>query len=184
MLRGQAPLDGVSVRPASVSDAEAIARFQTETWREAYAGLVSSSYLDGVSTEDRVQRWSDRIVSKERRVLVASEHEEIVGVVSWGAASRPEAGSVVELKSLYVTKSQRGTGLAIRLLNAAIKDLAAELWVFRDNSRARNFYEKSGFVTAPLEMIDPDTGLVLILMTRPTAGDVNVNVGEAMSRTS
>jgi ribosomal protein S18 acetylase RimI-like enzyme len=133
----------------------AIARFQTECWREAYRGLVPDSYLDGVSEEDRATRWRERIESRSRQAAIAWHGEDVAGVVSWGAAESGEPD--LELKSLYVHANHRGTGLAERLAVTAIGHAAAQLWVFEANERARNFYRKLGFVPTGDRKIDPDT---------------------------
>lgn len=51
----------------------------------------------------------------------------------------------MELYAVYVRASQYGTGLGHRLLEAAIGDAPAYLWVFEANVRARGFYARQGF---------------------------------------
>lgn len=146
------------LRDASVSDVRAVAEFQTRCWREAYRGLVPQSYLDRVSVADREIRWRQRIVSGARQVALAEAGGLLVGVVSWGMTDVPGVPAL-ELKSLYVDREHRGTGLAAALLQRAVRDDPAHLWVFRDNPRARAFYAKHGFASDGHRGIDRDTGL-------------------------
>jgi hypothetical protein len=73
------------VRPVDASDVTAIADFQTTCWREAYRGVVSQAYLDRVDVADRERRWSERLASGIRRIVLAELGATVVGVVSWGS---------------------------------------------------------------------------------------------------
>lgn len=151
----------MTFRIASVDDARAIAEFQTTCWREAYLGLVPQDYLDSVGAATRQRRWTARIFERQRTVLIAESDGAIVGVASHGL--RDEA---LELMSLYVGAECRGSGLAQQLLDGAIGDEPAQLWVFEGNDRAIGFYVRNGFAADGERMIDPDTGLVCIRLSR------------------
>jgi GNAT superfamily N-acetyltransferase len=151
------------VRRATPVDADAIARFQTGSWREAYRGLVPQEYLDRVGVDERRVRWRDRLVSGDREVAVAEQGGAVVGVVSWVTAGTLEG---LELASLYVATGHHGTGLASTLLGVAIGTKPAHLWVFEDNPRAQAFYGKHGFVFHGRRQLDPDTGLCERLYVR------------------
>jgi GNAT superfamily N-acetyltransferase len=70
---------------------------------------------------------------------VAEEGGEIVGIAT-------RVGN--ELRDLYVVPSAWGTGVAQRLMDAALGGVAddAVLWVGEENARARRFYEREGWV--------------------------------------
>lgn len=80
---------------------------------------------------------------------------EVDGVVSgFYRASRYEgrAAHVAYLGTLAIAPAHKGSGLALRMVNGAIEDLAAkgvlrvELMLEADNPRALAFYRKLGFV--------------------------------------
>jgi GNAT superfamily N-acetyltransferase len=156
--RVTAPAAPVRLRDAGVPDVRAVAEFQTRCWREAYRGLVPQSYLDRVTVADREIRWRERMVSGGRWVALAEAGGLLVGVVSWGTTDVPGAPAL-ELKSLYVDRDHRGTGVAAALLQRAVREDPAHRWVFRDNSRARAFYAEHGFAADGHQAIDRDTGL-------------------------
>ena len=151
----------MTFRIASVDDARAIAEFQTSCWREAYVGLVPQDYLDSVGAATRQRRWATRIFERHRTVLIAESDGAIVGVASHGLRDE-----VLELMSLYVAAGLRGSGLAQQLLDAAISDEPAQLWVFEGNERAIGFYVRNGFAADGEHMTDPDTGLVCKRLSR------------------
>ncbi|MEO6714251.1 MAG: GNAT family N-acetyltransferase [Mycobacteriales bacterium] len=150
------------IRCAMMADAARIAEFQTTCWREAYAGLVPDEYLQRVTAADREVRWRNRL-SGERNAAVAELDGEIVGIASWSATSDVPP---LELKSLYVGAALRGSGLGALLLDAALGQAAAFLWVFTDNPRAQAFYRRHGFLPDGEQMTDPGTGLAETRMVR------------------
>lgn len=138
---------------------DAVARFQTTTWRECYAGLVPRSYLDTQGVAQRRERWAASLASGTRESALALDDGVVVATVSWTAE---------ELKSLYVAATHRGTGLADRLLDLALGTRAACLWVFRENHRARRFYARHGFsVVEGSAQLDPGTGVPEVRLSRP-----------------
>lgn len=98
------------------------------------------------------------------RLILEGHGVNVAGVVSWGAAN--SGMPPLELKSLYVGQSHRGTGLAAALTARAIGDRPAQLWVFEGNPRAQKFYRKLGFSPDGTCRIDPDTTLWEIRFTR------------------
>jgi len=64
----------------------------------------------------------------------------------------------LELMSLYVAAVQRATGLAGADPSGGGRS-PANLWVFKDNPRAKRFYAKQGSRFDGHRMVDSDTGL-------------------------
>jgi len=135
----------VTVRPAREADAEAIAAVHVTAWQETYRHLVDPARLDALDPADRVERWSEIISTDLEDVWVA----ELDGaIVAWATASarnparhpRPR-----EVNGIYAVASAHGSGAGQQLLDAAIGDAPAFLWVAADNPRAHAFYARNGF---------------------------------------
>lgn len=136
----------VTIRTAGVDDAEALAPLHVVAWDEAYTGLMPQRILDERKTEPmaaKVDRWRGRIAWPDGHTWVADDGGELVGFVSTGPG-RDGRGDL-ELMALYVRRSHYDTGLGHRLLEAAIGDGPAYLWVLDGNARAIRFYERHGF---------------------------------------
>jgi ribosomal protein S18 acetylase RimI-like enzyme len=144
-----------------MADAVAVAEFQTAAWNSAYRELVQPEYLARMSVTTRIERWGSRIRQGNRSIFLAEDDDRLDGVVSFG-----ESGDELELMSLYIAAEIRSTGLGSRLLEFALGDRAAILWVFRDNARAIAFYRRHGFELDAGESVDDDTGLALVRMRR------------------
>ena len=168
-LRRQRALTGAGgplIRRAVPADAVAVADCHTLCWRDAYAGLVSDDYLYSDAVEQRrLSRWHQRL-AETRAVWLAEDGGVVVGVASTDIAREHEPPGPVQLMSLYLRSACQGTGLADRLLTAAVGSAPAFLWVFADNPRAIRFYTRHGFVADGAELVDPDTGLLEVRMVR------------------
>ncbi len=166
-----APADFEVVVPR-VDDAEELASVHVQAWREAYGELLPEHFYDDVARESRQVRWS-ALLSQEgagERVRVARREGRIVGFVMSGPAAEHQGHPPVrdvQLYALYVLSSCYGHGVGRVLLDQALRERPAQLWVAKDNARARRFYEKNGFTADGTEQVDPDLdGLIEIRMVR------------------
>ncbi|MDK8172346.1 GNAT family N-acetyltransferase [Curtobacterium sp. C1] len=148
----------MEIRVAELDDAEAVAAFQVRAWEQTYRGLVPDTFLDAPSSQDRRARWAGRIRRGERRVLLASARDVVLGVSSTARTSEPGLPAM-ELCTLYVDAAAQGTGMSDQLLDAALGRAAAHLLVFSVNERAKRFYARHGFSRRGEPRTDPGTGL-------------------------
>jgi len=139
----------IMIRPARPADARAIARLDVETWRTTYAGMLSTSYLLGLSERRRELGWRGVILREPRDVRVAVEAEgAIVGFGSCGP-NRGDRFFSGEVFTLYVAPDWQNQGIGRRLMVALFRRLVASgrrsaiVWVLRDNP-SRFFYERLG----------------------------------------
>ena len=144
-------MDEITIRAARPGDARSIARLDVDTWRSTYAGILTGTYLVGLSPERRQQGWANVIGREPRDVRVAVDAEDrILGFGSCGKC-RAEPGFNGEVFTLYVDPDRHNCGIGRRLLLALFARLVAQgcgsviVWVLQDNP-ARFFYERLGGV--------------------------------------
>jgi ribosomal protein S18 acetylase RimI-like enzyme len=139
----------ITVRPARPGDAHGIARLDVETWRTTYAGVLSTTYLVGLSERRREAGWRGVIQREPRDVRVAVDLTD--AILGFGTCG-PNRGDPVytgEVFTLYVAPDWQNQGIGRRLLIALFRRLvgtgrrSAILWVLRDNP-SRFFYERLG----------------------------------------
>jgi len=129
----------ILLRPATLGDAARIASVHLMARREAMP------YLPVVHTDDETFCWVRDVVIPQQTVWVAASEDGIDGYIAMTAD---------ELNDLYVRPGAQGKGVGTALLDKA-RELSAgtlRLWTFQRNSRAREFYERRGFVA--IEMTD------------------------------
>ena len=144
----------LTVRPATLADADEIGRVQVETWRAAYTGLMPDEVVASFDVEARQRLWREGL-SRERRpgsaVFVAEKDDQVVGFVSVGAWDDAEEG-IGELFAIYVDSRSWGAGAGRALIERAEQSLResgfreARLWVLEGNERAERFYRAAGWV--------------------------------------
>lgn len=151
-MAGEANVNAVvTVRLASVDDADAIGRIQVETWRAAYTGLMPDETIAGFDVEERQRLWRAWFEQPwpGSAVFVAERDGAVVGFANIGPC-REEQGAG-ELYAIYVQPDSWGTGAGRALIQRVEESLRsagfgqAILWVLEGNERAERFYRAAGW---------------------------------------
>ena len=148
----------ISIRPATMSDAAAIAHVHVESWQTTYAGIMPDAYLASLDETLRAKLWSEWLTG-EALVLVAELNGRVVGFAHAGPSREPIQSCDAELYSIYLLQDaqKRGSGTALlRAMAAALlqrKFVSMAVWVLEQN-RSRNFYERMGAKLVMSQVID------------------------------
>lgn len=143
-------LGAVRVRPASAADAPDLGRVHVGAWRAAYPGMLPDEYLASLDPAAFGARWQSLLEDGMRpHMLVGELDGSVVGFANVGPAfdSVPDG----ELYAINVLPEAWGAGVGPALLAAAedelvgLGHLVAVLWVIPGNTRARRFYDRSGW---------------------------------------
>lgn len=136
----------VVIRSAVPADAAAIARVHTASWRETYGHFVTdvdtNPWFDG---ERRLVMWTDSLREGEFDTTVAEHLDTVICFAAVRATTDADDVRAEELTMLYVIAEWHGKGVGQRLLDAALRDRPASLWVAADNAQAHAFYRRNGF---------------------------------------
>src|ERR1043165_9161984 len=113
------------IRPTIISDAEAIARINIDSWRETYSGLIAPETLDAMTDEEYNAKWK-RILDPTNSVngfrFVAEIDSTIVGYVGAGVPRDESLGYEGELYALYLLKRYHGKGIGKGLFLQAVRE--------------------------------------------------------------
>ena len=142
-------MEEITIRPARPGDARRIARLDVETWRAAYAGILTTPFLVGLSERRRELGWATVIEREPRDVRVAVDGDG--NIRGFGSCGRCRAGAAMagEVYTLYVAPDWQNQGIGRRLLVALFERLVAQgcgsaiIWVLSDNP-GRFFYHRLG----------------------------------------
>ena len=139
-------MDIRTIRPDD--DRLALSGVYETSWRWTYRGIVPQAFLDALPAG----RWRDFFDAPGVYTLVAVDGSVYAGTANFGLSRFAEYGGSGEVISLYLRPEYTGRGLGRALLEAALDALDAMgfdevfLWVLEENTRARAFYERAGFV--------------------------------------
>lgn len=124
-------------------------------WQSAYKGIIPDDYLKNMSAEiePRTERLKKNLVElTDFLYYYAAVDNEMIGRLIIGKSrdeDKPDAG---EICAIYLLEEYWSKGYGRQIMDYALKTLKCMgyseiiLWVLDENTRARRFYEKFGFV--------------------------------------
>jgi ribosomal protein S18 acetylase RimI-like enzyme len=141
----------IVIRVADKSDANSIGELHAASWRSAYRGALSDSYLSGDIVTERQNFWKDRFQNpvSQRYTWVAEKDSNVVGFACVYLNEHEQLGSF--LNNIHVMTSLHGQGVGRTLLRK-VNDCCTNqngsdglfLWVLESNVKAQGFYLRFG----------------------------------------
>lgn len=139
-------------RIADIRDAADIARVHVASWRAAYRGILPDDLLDRLTVADREALWQQVLSDNRVRVAVVEENAAVHGFISVGPSRDTDADKHTgEVSAIYLAPNAWRRGHGTLLMNHALQVARANgwsqltVWVLRDNTNARRFYEHMDF---------------------------------------
>jgi len=141
----------IRLRPGAYEDAAALARVHVATWRDAYADILPTDMLVGLSEARQTAYWRAALMRRRANetITVALVDDELVGFGTCGPARGRRAKRTGEVQMLYLLPDFQELGLGRAMLRALFAALRrhgmarAIIWVVAKNP-ARFFYQAMG----------------------------------------
>jgi ribosomal protein S18 acetylase RimI-like enzyme len=159
----------IAVERAKTEDVDSIKRVLSETWMDTYAGHLSRSTIEHVTTN-----WHDpnllrsQIENPAGYFAVAKDDGRVIGLVTVVAVGQNE----LYLARLYVHPQYQRRGIGTDLLNAALAAYpdatVIRLEVEQHNTKGLSYWRKQKFVDAGtrIEQIGTDSMAVISMERR------------------
>ena len=143
----------ISIRKAIPGDEHVLAYIQTESWKDAFAGILSPEELERCTNLKKAEQMYHSILRRDGcNMAIEFVDGKPHCIAAWGK-NRCDLGDLVgELICIHSLQNNRAKGYGSAMMKYVLVQLQQEnyesviLWVFEDNKRARKFYEKHGFV--------------------------------------
>ncbi len=119
-----------------------------KSWKAAYSGIAPQRYLDELTVGNCAAVLENSPLSN----VLLEDKGVFVATGAYGKARDGKYGDYGEIVSVYVLPEHFGKGYGTVLFDFMTGKLRSMgmnkicLWVLEENSRARRFYEKMGFV--------------------------------------
>ncbi|MBF9128868.1 GNAT family N-acetyltransferase [Plantactinospora sp. S1510] len=167
----------LTLRPAVAGDLMAIGDLHHRSRSAAYREFVPADALASVTGEMMGRYWTERWTYERDSHLmtVAERNGRLVGFTYLGPHDPEEPDSagpdVGELYAIHLDPAEQGRGVGRALMVDALAKLHARgwrravLWVLADNTHARSFYVRGGWVPDGVER-EGDIGPVLTRQLR------------------
>ena len=128
------------VRNAEFEDMKQLGHIMAVSFRTAFADYVSQQTMDACAQEENCIALLEGIFKEGTVHFLMGENS---GMLVW---QQTENGA--EIVAIHSLPESWGTGLGHAMLEEALKQIGDQpvfLWAFKENTRARRFYEKHGF---------------------------------------
>ena len=130
----------ITVRNAEFEDMKRLGHIMSVSFRTAFADFISKETLEACAREENCAALLEGIFREgQMHFLIGGDS----GMLVWQRTA--EGAEIVAIHSL---PQSWGTGLGHAMLAEALKQIGNQpvfLWAFKENTRARRFYEKHGF---------------------------------------
>lgn len=126
------------VREATIDDMTQLGRIMAVSFRSAFSGFISRETLDICAREDDCAQLLQGLFEAGKMRFLAGELDgKLCGMLVWEGN---------QIQAIHSVPESWGTGLGAAMLNSALARMGrpVELWAFKENKRARRFYEKHG----------------------------------------
>ena len=130
----------MNITDAKFEDMKRLGHVMSVSFRTAFSGFVSRQTLDTCAQEENCVALLESIFRQGKVRFLIGENS--------GMLALQEVGDVAEIIAIHSLPESWGTGLGRAMLEEAllqIGDRPVFLWAFKENKRARRFYEKHGF---------------------------------------
>ena len=130
----------MTARNAELEDMKQLGHIMAVSFRTAFADFVSQQTMDACAQEDNCTAMLEGIYREGKMHLLIGDNS---GMLVWQNAQ--DSAEIVAIHSL---PESWGTGLGHAMLEEALNQIGDRpifLWAFKENKRARRFYEKHGF---------------------------------------
>ena len=143
----------INIRKVKVDDANTLAFIQTESWKSAFNRILSKEDLDRYTDVNRAITLYSKLLNKNIGngfILTIDENPHCIAY--WDKTRNDEMEGYSEIICIHSLCDNWGKGYGTEMINHILSDIKNSgfnkvmLWVFKENHRARKFYEKHGFV--------------------------------------
>ena len=149
------------VRNAELEDMKQAGHIMSVSFRTAFAEFVSQQTMEACAREENCIALLEGIYREGKVHFLMGED---AGMLAW-----QQTGAGAEIMAIHTLPQYWGTGLGAAMLTGAMGQIGNQpifLWAFRENSRARRFYEKHGFRWDGAERISEFDGAVEVRYVR------------------
>lgn len=149
------------VRIAKLEDMALAAKIMAASIRAAFGAFVSQQTMDACTNPDNCRKMLESIYGEGNMHFLMGGDQ---GFLCW---QETEEGA--EIVAIHSLPESWGSGLGKEMLTQGLKQMGerkVSLWAFKENSRARRFYEKNGFYWDGTQRVSEFDGVLEVRYVR------------------
>ena len=128
------------IKTAEFEDMKRLGHIMTVSFRTAFADFVTAQTMEACAREDACIAMLEGIFQEGKVHFLVGDDS---GMLAW-----QETENAAEIIAIHSLPETWGSGLGNAMLTEALMQIGNRcvfLWAFKENYRARRFYEKHGF---------------------------------------
>ena len=140
------------IRLATLDDANCCADIHAKSWNFAYSDIVPKEIIDEHNAR-WLMIWNRMLANNNESHYVITLDDVIIGFLTITIPRDNDLEETYyEIVGLYLSPRYIGLGLGKQSMDWMKKEISSRgyndisLWVLEENNRAREFYEKAGFM--------------------------------------
>ncbi len=141
------------IRYADITNAEILGDISSKAWKATYKDIIPDEILNNISTEKRKGYFEKSIANSWENNAIILDNDKAVGFIALvKCRDNDKNSSFGEIGGLYIYPQYINQGIGYKLLFWGLNELkkqgytTATLWVLEENTHARTFYERMGFI--------------------------------------
>ena len=145
-------MGNVKIRKAEPGDEKILAHIQTESWKAAFADILSPEELVRCTNQQKAEQMYHSVLRREGcNMAIEFVADQPHCIAAWGKNRCDLGDTVGELICIHSLQNNWAKGYGSAMMEYVLARFKQEgykfviLWVFEANTRARKFYEKHGF---------------------------------------
>ncbi len=152
----------MTVKIAEFEDMKQLGHIMCVSFRTAFSGLVKQKTLEENAREDNCIAMLEGIFREGKVQFLLGDRS---GMLAW-----QDLGDQAEIIAIHSLPDSWGTGLGQAMLTEALNRIGEKpvfLWAFKENMRARRYYEKQGFRWDGAERVSGFDGALEVRYVKP-----------------
>ncbi len=153
-------MNNIEICKAKKGDESKLAFIQTESWKAAFADILDADELKRCTDMDKTIAMYEKVLANPAmhlnlQLIDGKAH----GITAWSRNRADLGDNVAELICIHSLQDKWRKGYGSMMMEQVLTEMKEAaynnviLWVFADNTRARAFYEKHGFVLSGQEKL-------------------------------
>lgn len=145
-------MSNYEIRKVKKGDSTTLADIQVRSWREAFSHIIPPEFIEKFLDIDYVSGIYERLLKENKGngyIMEVEGHSHCIAY--WDKARNFDTNDMAELICIHSLPDNWRKGYGKIMMERVLCDISLQgytkvvLWVFKENERARLFYEACGF---------------------------------------
>ncbi len=158
------------IRKVKIGDEKILANIHITSWQTAFDKILSNEILDRMTDIKKTETMYKYLLENNiGNGVILSVNNKPHCITFWDKTREKDMQGYAELICIHSLSENWGKGYGSMIMEYVLNEIKKAgftdvmLWVFKENTRARKFYEKNGFILSQKTKTSFDTVEVMYI---------------------